>query len=259
MYTIASWNVNSIRARLDSVLPWLKENQPDVLAIQETKAENVHFPAAVFEELGYHVIFHGQKSYNGVAMISKMPLIDPVMRWSDDNDMACRLLAATIVGAQSNIRVVNVYVPNGQDLTSDKYQYKLAWLEHFRCFIADELIHYPQTILLGDFNIAPTDADVHDPAVWQNCVLVSEPERSALNAILQLGFKDSFRLFEKPAGLFSWWDYRAMGFRRNRGLRIDLILLSDALAPRCTKSEIDKKPRGDEKPSDHAPVWVAFT
>mgnify|MGYP000022268574 CR=1 FL=1 len=253
MPKIVSWNVNSIRARLDSVLPWLQENQPDVLAIQETKAENAHFPAAVFEELGYHVIFHGQKSYNGVAMITKLPLSDVITHLpGSDDDKECRLMAATL----GDLRIINVYVPNGQDLNTAKYEYKLQWLERFKDFVEAQLKDYPNVILLGDFNIAPTGEDVYDEKIWQNRILVSDPERAVLKKLLDLGFKDSFRLFERPEKLYSWWDYRTMAFRRNLGLRIDLILLSLPLTERCIQSEIDKNPRGDEKPSDHAPVWV---
>lgn len=256
MYKIASWNVNSIRARLDAILPWIQENEPDVLALQETKVDNAQFPVPVFEALGYCVTFHGQKSYNGVATISKKPLTDVITTWPNvlegEADSQCRLLAGTM----DNMRIVNVYVPNGQDLLSDKYIYKLDWLERFRHFVADELERYPDMALLGDFNIAPTDDDVYDSKIWQNRVLVSDPERHSLQRFFDLGFKDSFRLFEQPKEKYSWWDYRAASFRRNMGLRIDLILLSASLAKRCTQSEIDKTPRGLEKPSDHAPVWI---
>lgn len=256
MYKIASWNVNSVRARLDSVVPWLKEHQPDVLAIQETKAENIHFPAAIFEELGYHTVFQGQKSYNGVAVLSKEPVNDVVVKWPDFNDdPECRLLAVTL---SNHIRLINVYIPNGQAVGSEKYAYKLNWLERFHDFVANELKRYPEVVLLGDFNIAPSDQDVHDPNIWKDCILVSEPERAALKKLYDLSFKDSFRLFEKTDNQFSWWDYRAGGFQRNRGLRIDLILLSEALSKRCVQSEIDPVPRGWEKPSDHAPVWVSI-
>lgn len=253
MIKIASWNVNSIRARLDSALPWIQENQPDLLAIQETKVENAQFPAAVFEELGYYVTFHGQKSYNGVAIISKNPLEDIRTTWpGEHDDTECRLLVGTFNG----IRIVNVYVPNGQDLTSEKYTYKLNWLKRFHDFVAEELEHYPDMALLGDFNIAPQEEDVYDPKIWQGCVLVSEPERHALQRLFRLGFCDSFRLFNQSKEQYSWWDYRAAAFRRNMGLRIDLILLSQSLRKRCTQSEIDKTPRKAEKPSDHAPVWI---
>jgi exodeoxyribonuclease III len=258
---IVSWNVNSIRARLESVLPWLEKNQPDVLAVQETKVENAQFPVEVFENLGYHVIFHGQKSYNGVAMISKQPLSDimtilPNLSDSEEDTQA-RLLAGTFTQSDGKeLRIINVYIPNGQDLTSDKYPYKLKWLERFKNFVASQMANYPNVILLGDFNIAPTDDDVYDAKVWKDCVLVSEPERQALKALLDLGFQDSFRLFEQPEKKYSWWHYRAMAFRRNMGLRIDLILISNPLLKHCTESDIDKTPRGWEKPSDHAPIWV---
>lgn len=257
MLKIASWNVNSIRARMEAVLPWLEEHQPDILALQETKVENHQFPVAEFESAGYHIIFHGQKSYNGVAILSKQPLSDILTQWpsEQENDPQCRLLAATL----GDVRVVNVYVPNGQDLTSEKYTYKLEWLKRFRDFVSEELVRYPKMVLLGDFNIAPCDEDVYDPKVWKDCVLVSEPERHALQRLFNLGFKDSFRLFNQPKEKYSWWHYRAMAFRRNMGLRIDLILLSASLANDCEQSEIDKTPRGWDKPSDHAPVWVKLS
>ena len=253
LFKIASWNVNSIRARLDSVLPWIQAHQPDVLALQETKVDNEQFPAIVFEELGYHTVFHGQKSYNGVAILSKKPIEDIRMTWpGEHDDIECRLLAGTFNG----IRIVNVYVPNGQSVGSEKYAYKLEWLKRFRDFVAEELERYPNMVLLGDFNIAPKDEDVYDPKVWQECVLVSEPERHGLERLFHLGFQDSFRLFDQPKEQYSWWDYRAAAFRRNMGLRIDLVLVSSALVQRCVKSEIDKTPRSNEKPSDHAPVWI---
>lgn len=269
IYKITSWNVNSVRARLDSVAAWLKEYQPNVLALQETKVEDAHFPAAFFEELGYHVTFHGQKSYNGVAFLSKEPPTDivcnarsqggqpqglPLQESSEVNvlDKEARILAATF----GTLRVINIYVPNGQDLTSEKYVYKLSWLEQFHQYIAEELVRYPKLVILGDFNIAPTDADVYDPKIWQDRVLVSQKERFALEKLLRLGLKDSFRLFDQPKDHYSWWDYRAASFRRNLGLRIDLILISRALMKQCIKSDIDKTPRGWDKPSDHAPVWI---
>ncbi len=252
---IASWNVNSIRARLDSVIPWIQEHQPDLLAMQETKVDNDQFPRALFEDLGYHTVFHGQKSYNGVAIISKSPVDDICTTWpGDHDDIECRLLACTFNG----VRIVNVYVPNGQSVNSEKYTYKLAWLNRFRDFVTDELERYPNMVLLGDFNIAPKDEDVYDPKVWQGCVLVSEPERHGLERLFHLGFQDSFRLFEQPKDQFSWWDYRAAAFRRNMGLRIDLILVSSMFAKHCLKSEIDKTPRKADKPSDHAPVWIQY-
>lgn len=272
IYKIVSWNVNSVRARLEAVAVWLKEYQPNVLALQETKVEDVHFPVAFFEELGYHVTFHGQKSYNGVAILSKEPPTDVVFNGQPQGspprassqsvesadaeinvlDKEARILAVTF----GKLRVVNIYVPNGQDLTSEKYSYKLSWLEQFRQYIAEELVRYPNMVILGDFNIAPEDADVYDPKIWQDRVLVSQKERFALEKLLRLGLKDSFRLFDQPKDHYSWWDYRAASFRRNMGLRIDLILIGHALVKQCVKSDIDKTPRGWDKPSDHAPVWI---
>jgi len=256
MYKIASWNVNSVRARIEPVVEWIRDYQPDILAIQETKVEKELFPKEIFEDLGYYVSVVGQKSYNGVATISREPLQDILSHWPDhlNTDNEQRLL----VGTAGKLRIVNVYVPNGQSVDSEKYVYKLGWLERFHAFIKEELTRYPEIVILGDFNIAPADEDVYDPKAWEGNVLVSEPERSALQKLLRLGFKDSFRLFDQPKEQYSWWNYRAAAFRRNMGLRIDLVLISNALIPRCTASEIDKAPRGKEKPSDHAPVWVAL-
>ncbi len=252
MLKIASWNVNSLKVRLPHVLDWLAQQQPDILCLQETKLQDEHFPIDVIREAGYHVVFNGQKTYNGVAVISREPGADPVTELPDLGDTQRRVLALTIAG----VRIVNLYVPNGQAVGTEKYAYKLGWLERLHHFLADELSRYPDLVVLGDFNIAPEDRDVHDPAAWAGQVLCSEPERTALRGLLDLGLVDSFRLFEQPEGSFSWWDYRAAGFRRNLGLRIDLILLSQALASRCSASIIDVAPRRLERPSDHAPVVV---
>ena len=247
---IATWNVNSLKVRLPHVADWLTSAQPDVLCLQETKLEDKNFPTAEIEALGYRVAFCGQKTYNGVALISKLEAIDVVNAIPNFIDEQKRILAATFDG----VRVICAYVPNGQSLDSDKYQYKLEWLAALRDWLADEIKRYPKLALLGDYNIAPDDRDVHDPKAWEGNVLVSEPERAAFRAFLALGLKDSFRLFEQPEKIYSWWDYRMMAFRRNHGLRIDHILLSDALAPSCTSCIIDKIPRKLERPSDHTPV-----
>jgi exodeoxyribonuclease III len=249
---LASWNVNSLKVRLDQVLEWMEASGIDVLAMQETKSIDENFPAAAFIDRGYHVVFAGQKTYNGVAIVSRHPVSDVVTDIPDLEDPQRRILAVTVAG----MRLINLYVPNGSELTSDKYQYKLGWLQKVTAYIELQLSLHSKVAVVGDFNIAPEDRDVHDPAEWQGCVLVSPPERQAFASILSLGLHDSFRSFEQEENLFSWWDYRAAGFRRNRGLRIDHVLLSDELNRVCRQSKIDKEPRKVERPSDHAPVWV---
>ena len=246
---IATWNVNSLRVRLPQVLEWLQAQQPDVLAVQEIKMTDEQFPVEQFKECGYQVVWAGQKTYNGVAIISKHAALDVVMDFPEWQDEQRRIVAATIDG----VRIVNFYVPNGESVGSEKYQYKLAWLDAAKKWLAAELEQHNQMIVLGDFNIAPDDRDVHDPAEWQGQVLCSDAERAALREMMSLGFVDSFRLFSQEAGVFSWWDYRAAAFRRNRGLRIDLVLVSSALQDRCRASYVDKQPRTSERPSDHAP------
>lgn len=254
MFKLASWNVNSLKVRLDQVLDWMQSTQVDVLALQETKLIDDNFPASSFTERGYHIVFSGQKTYNGVAVISREPLTDVVTDIPDFDDPQRRILAVTVSG----IRLINLYVPNGSEVNSEKYLYKLNWLEQVTAFIEQQLSLYPKLAVVGDFNIAPEDRDVHDPLEWQDSILVSTAERAAFARLLGLGMHDSFRNFEQEEALFSWWDYRAAGFRRNRGLRIDHVLLSDALNPLCRQSVIDKEPRKVERPSDHAPVWVAL-
>lgn len=255
MFKLASWNVNSLKIRLEQVLAWMESSQIDVLALQETKLVDENFPANAFIEKGYHIVFSGQKTYNGVAVISRYPISEVLTDIHDLDDPQRRILAVTVAG----IRLINLYVPNGSELTSDKYQYKLNWLQKVTAFIKHQLSIYPQLAVVGDFNIAPEDRDVHDPAEWQGHVLVSPPEREAFAALLQLGLHDSFRNFEQEEKSFSWWDYRAAGFRRNRGLRIDHVLLNHELNALCKQSCIDIEPRKAERPSDHAPVWVELT
>lgn len=247
---LATWNVNSIRQRLPHVLAWLEANEPDVLALQEIKTEAEKFPLAEVEAAGYRCVLDGQKAYNGVALLSREEPVDVVRGMPDYQDEQRRVLAASY----GDIRVVNVYVPNGQNVGSDKYRYKLDWLDALAGYLGQELSRYPQLAVVGDFNIAPEDRDVHDPELWRDQVLCSGPERDRLKALVGLGLVDVFRLFEQPDKCYSWWDYREMAFRRNRGLRIDLILASRALAGRCSASVIDIAPRKLEKPSDHAPV-----
>jgi exodeoxyribonuclease III len=252
---IASWNVNSLKVRLPQVLDWLRAAQPDVLALQETKLTDDKFPAAEIEALGYHVAFSGQKTYNGVALISREPPADLVTDLPRLDDPQRRILGATI----GDVRVLNLYVVNGQEVGSEKFAYKLDWLEKVTDYVREDLERHENYVVLGDFNIAPDDRDVHDPQAWHERILCSTPEREALRKLLDLGFKDSFRLFEQAPETFSWWDYRAAGFRRNLGLRIDLVLASDAMADKCTASSIDAEPRKLERPSDHAPAVAEFS
>lgn len=247
---LATWNVNSLKVRLPQVLQWLTENPIDVLCLQETKLTDDKFPVAEIENAGYQVIYSGQKTYNGVAILSKYPMSEVVKNNPRFEDEQQRIIAATIEG----MRVVCAYIPNGQAVGSDKYQYKLRWIESLRDWIAAELGTHESLALLGDYNIAPEDRDVHDPAAWQGQVLCSEPERAEFRRLVDLGLKDAFRLFEQPEKIYSWWDYRMMAFRRNMGLRIDHILLSQPLAARCSACVVDKLPRKWEQPSDHAPV-----
>lgn len=251
---IAAWNVNSIRQRIQPVADWLQIGQPDVIGLQEIKVVTEQFPAAEFERLGYQCVAEGQKSYNGVALLSKLPASDVVRGMPAFEDEQKRVISATYGG----VRVVNVYVPNGQSVDSDKYHYKLRWLTALRDWLQIELRRYPELVVVGDFNIAPEDRDVHDPEEWRGQVLCSEREREKLAALLELGLVDAFRRFEQPEKSYSWWDYRQASFRRNRGLRIDLVLASPALARCCTASGIDVEPRRREQPSDHAPVWAGF-
>jgi exodeoxyribonuclease-3 len=235
---IATWNVNSLKVRLPQVLDWLAAQQPDVLCLQETKLEDKAFPFTDIEAAGYRAIHHGQKTYNGVAILARAEMQDAVRNIPDFDDPQARMIAATIEGA----RIVCAYMPNGQAVGSDKYEYKLKWLRALNSWLRDELTRHPKLALLGDYNIAPEDRDVHDPVAWRGQILCSEAER------------DAFRLFEQPEKAFSWWDYRMLGFQKNQGLRIDHILLSNALAAGCTACSIDRAPRKLERPSDHAPV-----
>jgi len=247
---IATWNVNSLKVRLPQVLEWLKANPVDVLCLQETKTTDDKFPLAEIEAAGYQAIFAGQKTYNGVAILSKHPITDVVKNNPRFADEQQRIIGATIDG----VRVVCAYVPNGQEIGSDKFAYKLQWLEALKDWITEEEKQHEALALVGDLNIAPEDRDVHDPAAWDGSVLVSEPEREAFRHLQDIGLKDAFRLFEQPAKTYSWWDYRQLGFQKNKGLRIDHILLSEKLAQRCTACTIDRTPRKWQQPSDHAPV-----
>jgi len=254
MFRIASWNINSIRVRQQQVIDWLGRQQPDVLALQETKIPDAEFPIEAFVEAGYQPLIAGQKTYNGVALLSRQALADPITDLPGMDDFQRRMLGARYDG----VYILNLYVPNGASLDSDKYAYKLQWLRQLYELTQTLRQQHPRLLLLGDFNIAPQDRDVHDPAAWEGGVLVSTPEREALQGLLNLGLEDCFRLFSQPDASYSWWDYRAGGFQRNHGVRIDLLLASKSLAQCCRSCTIDTLPRGLEQPSDHAPVMAEF-
>lgn len=247
---IASWNVNSLNVRLPHVQDWLRAQQPDALCLQELKLEDAKFPLAAIEDAGYHAIFDGQKTYNGVAILSRCRPEDISKGIPGFDDDQKRVIAATVNG----LRVICIYVPNGQSVGSDKYIYKLRWLEALTGYLQQQVAEFPELALLGDYNIAPEDRDVHDPQAWEGQVLCSPPEREALQRLMALGLKDSFRLFDQPEKSFTWWDYRMNGFKRNLGLRIDHILLTAPTAARCQEAAIDLEPRKLDRPSDHAPV-----
>jgi len=252
--TIATWNVNSLRVRLPHLEQWLAATSLDVLGLQETKLTDETFPGAELGRLGLAGAWHGQKTYNGVALLAREPLADVGRGIPGYDDPQARVLAATVRG----VRIVDVYVPNGQAVGSDKYAYKLAWLARLKDYLNAELQRFPLLAVMGDFNIAPEDRDVHDPKAWEGQVHVSPGERAALAGLEGLGLVDVFRRFEQPDKSYSWWDYRAAAFRRNAGLRIDLVLASEALAARCTGCRIDQAPRRWERPSDHTPVLATF-
>jgi exodeoxyribonuclease-3 len=252
---LATWNVNSLKVRLPHLTDWLAQAQPDIVCLQELKCEDAKFPRAELQAAGYQSAFSGQKTYNGVAILSRAPLLEVSTGIPGFQDEQKRVIAATVGG----LRVICVYCPNGQAVGSEKYAYKLRWFAALKEYVGAEFLRHPKLAVAGDFNIAPEDRDVHDPKAWEGQVLVSEPERSAWRALIALGLKDSFRLFEQPEKIYSWWDYRMMGFRRNAGLRIDHVLVSAELAKHCTASSVDKAPRKLERPSDHAPVIAEFS
>ena len=250
---IASWNVNSLNVRLPHLQQWLQDFAPDVVGLQETKLEDHKFPEDALLATGYRNVFMGQKTYNGVAILARHSISDVQMGIPGFDDVQARAIAATV----NDVRIVNLYVVNGQDIGTDKYAYKLRWLEAVHAWVADELQRHPKLVVMGDFNIAPEDRDVHDPVVWNDDhILTSIPERDALRGLLGLGLHDGFRLHNDEAGIFSWWDYRQAAFRRNLGLRIDLTLVSDALRAQVAAAGIDRTPRTWERPSDHAPAWI---
>ena len=252
---LASWNVNSLKVRLPHVLDWLAEHQPDILGLQETKTIDENFPQDEIEAAGYQVNFAGQKTYNGVAVISKLPATDIVTDLPGLDDPQRRVLGCTV----GDVRFLNLYIPNGSEVGSEKYEYKLGWLDALIKYVKTQLAEHNNFVVVGDYNIAPDDRDLWDPEGWKDKILVSPPERAALQKLFDMGLTDTFRLFEQEENLYSWWDYRAAGFRRNNGMRIDLLLSSAAMTERCTASYIDKEPRKLERPSDHAPVVAEFS
>ncbi len=254
MLRIATWNVNSLRVRLPHVLQWLESEQPDILALQETKLTDEKFPVEEIRDAGYHVSFSGQKNYNGVATLSKTEATNILTDFPDFDDPQRRILCTTI----DNITILNLYIPNGSEVGSAKYHYKLKWLTHLQKFTELLVNKYENVVLLGDFNIAPEDRDVHDPITWEGKVLVSPSEREAFQSLLDNSLVDCFRIFQQDNDSFSWWDYRAGAYLRNLGVRIDHILATDTLAELCTACRIDKIPRDLERPSDHTPVIAEF-
>lgn len=254
MLRVASWNVNSLNVRLPQVLEWAEQQRPDLLALQETKLADERFPSQKLADAGWQEVHAGQKTYNGVAILARGEAHDIVTDLPGLEDPQRRVLAATY----GDLRLVNLYVPNGSEVGSEKFDYKLRWLEALTDFLRDELARHEQVVVVGDFNIAPAAADVHDPEAWEGRVLFSETERAAFQRLLDLGLADTFRLFDQPEGVYSWWDYRMNLFRRGMGLRIDHILASPALAKVCTRSSVDPEPRGWERPSDHAPAVADF-
>lgn len=255
---LATWNVNSLRVRLPQVLDWLKQHPVDMLCLQELKLNQDKFPLEAFEEIGYTAQWAGQPTYNGVAIISKIEGIDIQRNIPEYEDHQQRIIAATYDSKIGPLRVISAYCPNGQDLESDKYQYKLDWFEALHDWLQKQLSTYPHLVILGDYNVAPQDLDVHDPKKWEGKVHVSPAERAAWNRLIDLGLHDAFRMFDTENPGFSWWDYRRGAFRRDAGLRIDHALISTALKPYCTSCWVDKAPRSNEQPSDHTPVIVEF-
>lgn len=249
---LATWNVNSLAVRLPQLLAWLDAQQPDVVVLQETKLTDDKFPAAELEAAGWRAAWHGQKTYNGVALLSRTPADAVVKNIPGFGDEQARVIAGTVGG----VRTIGAYFPNGQAPDSDKFVYKMRWLDALRAFVRAELAAHPQLVLMGDFNIAPEDRDVYDPVAWAGQIHCTPEERAHFKELLAVGLHDAFRLFEQPPKSWSWWDYRNLAFRKNQGLRIDHILVSDALKPRVSACVIDKAPRKNERPSDHAPVIV---
>jgi exodeoxyribonuclease III len=251
---IASWNINSLRKRQDRLFAWLESTQPDVVCLQETKCTNEQFPVLALQSAGYHSAYHGEKSYNGVAILSKQKPQDVRASLCDEVvDPQARVIAAKI----DNLRVYSIYAPNGQAVGSPAYEYKLNWYTRLRDCVVQEKI--AGVIVCGDFNVAPEDVDVHDPVLWRGAIMCSDSERAAFRQLCDVGLIDTLRLHRRESGLFSWWDYRMLSFPKNRGLRIDAILASKSLAGKCTAAGIDREMRKGKEASDHAPVWAEFS
>ncbi len=253
MMRVASWNINSLRKRQDRLFAWLEANKPDIVCLQETKCPDEQFPVLALQAAGYHSVYHGEKSYNGVAILSKNESRDVRPSLCDEVvDPQARVIAATV----SNIQVFSVYAPNGRAVGSPAYDYKINWYGRLRACLSKE--ESADLIVCGDFNVAPEDVDVHDPELWRGAIMCSNGERTAFRQLCEGSLKDTLRLHHKEGGLFSWWDYRMLSFPKNRGLRIDAILASKSLARRCTAAGIDREMRKGKEPSDHAPVWAEF-
>ncbi|MEO7167273.1 MAG: exodeoxyribonuclease III [Spartobacteria bacterium] len=253
---IASWNINSLRKRQERLLAWLSETQPDVVCLQETKCTDEQFPAAVLREAGYAAVFHGQKSYNGVAILAKEEPREVRMGFGDEiQDAQARIIAATV----GEVRVISVYAPNGQAIGAPAFDYKLDWYVRLTKSLRETAGALARTVVCGDFNVAPRDEDVHDPALWHGAIMCSEEERAAFQSVVATGLADTLRLHHPDAGIFSWWDYRMLAFPKNRGLRIDAVLAGSELAARCTAAGVDRAMRKGKEPSDHAPVWADFS
>ncbi|UZD56093.1 exodeoxyribonuclease III [Caldimonas aquatica] len=251
---LATWNVNSLAVRLPQLMDWLAQHQPDVVALQETKLTDEKFPHQALRDAGYHACWFGQRTYNGVALLSREPVDDVVKNIFGFADEQARVIAGSVRG----LRVIGAYFPNGQAPGTDKFEYKLQWMRALRDWVREELARHPKLVLMGDFNIAPEDRDVYDPVAWTGQIHCTDEERHHFRELLALGLHDAFRLFEQPPKSWSWWDYRNLAFRKNQGLRIDHILVSDALRPAVEACGIDKAPRKNERPSDHAPVVLTL-
>lgn len=252
---IATWNVNSLTVRLPQVLAWLEQTQTDILLLQEIKMTSEKFPTQAFSQLGYQSACFGQKTYNGVALISKNPITDITYNIPSFEDEQARVISGTI----KNIRVICAYIPNGQAPQTEKFAYKMQWLEHLHAWLSGEIKKYPSLLLGGDYNIAPKDEDVYDPKAWKDQILCTTEERDHFQSLLNLGLSDAFRLFEQEPNLWSWWDYRNLSLQKNRGLRIDHLLISDHLKNKAQACFIDKAPRKNERPSDHTPVVIELS
>ncbi len=259
---IATWNVNSLKVRLEHVLRWLETTQTDVLCLQELKMAHELFPLAAIQAAGYDAVWAGQKTYNGVAILYRQDVFhearETVINIPTFEDLQQRVVTTTLASPMGDLRIISAYFPNGAEVGCDKYAYKLQWLQHLNRWLKEELTNHPNLLLLGDFNIAPEDRDVWNPKAWEGNILVSPAEREAFRELLALGLHDSFRLFEQPDGLFTWWDYRMLGFQKNHGVRIDHILVTDALKEKILAAQIDKDPRKWTKPSDHTPYVITL-